>query len=344
MANRTKFSMQWHITDRCDQRCKHCYIYEGKDKECSLELGLNTLECILDNFIECCDKLDRDSFLVITGGDPLLYARIWEFLQLLKNRNLKFALLGNPFHLNYEVIRSLEELGCVNFQMSLDGLRDTHDFIRKPGSFDATLDALKYFEGSQINTAIMTTVSKTNIEEIPDLVDIVVKYRVNNFAFARYCPSSDDLDLMVSPEEYRNFLDKMWEKYMQYQEGDTRFALKDHLWRLYLYEKGVFNPNEIDNPNDLILDGCHCGITHITTLADGTVYACRRSETPVGKVPEQSFYDIFLSDEMEQYRQYDKFEYCSKCELRNFCRGCPSVAKCVTGNFYAKDPQCWKKF
>lgn len=32
MVERTKFSMQWHITDRCDQRCKHCYIYEGKDK------------------------------------------------------------------------------------------------------------------------------------------------------------------------------------------------------------------------------------------------------------------------------------------------------------------------
>lgn len=114
--------------------------------------------------------------------------------------------------------------------------------------------------------------------------------------------------------------------------------------RLYLYEKGLFDPSEIDNPNDLILDGCHCGITHITTLADGTVYACRRSETPVGKVPEQSFYDIFNSEEMDKYRQYDKFEHCSKCEIKNFCRGCPSVAKCLTGNFYAKDPQCWKKF
>ena len=175
-------------------------------------------------------------------------------------------------------------------------------------------------------------------------MDIVVEHKVNNFAFARYCPSADDLDLMVSPDEYRDFLDKMWDKYMQHQECDTRFALKDHLWRLYLYEKGLFNPNEIENPNDLILDGCHCGITHITTLADGTVYACRRSETPVGKVPEQSFYDIFQSKEMEQYRQYDNFEHCSKCELKNFCRGCPSVAKCVTGNFYAKDPQCWKKF
>lgn len=120
--------------------------------------------------------------------------------------------------------------------------------------------------------------------------------------------------------------------------------MKDHLWKLYLYEKGLFNPNEIDNPNDLILDGCHCGITHITTLADGTVYACRRSGTPVRKVPEQTFYESFNSEEMYKYSQYDKFEHCSKCEIKNFCRGCPSVAKCLTGNFYSKDPQCWKKF
>ena len=246
--------------------------------------------------------------------------------------------------MNYEVVKRLEDLGCINFQMSLDGLRETHDYIRKPGSFDATLDALKYFEGSKIKTAIMTTVSKTNIEEIPELVDIVVKHKVSNFGFARYCPNPEDFDLMVSPEEYREFLDKMWEKYMQNQECDTRFALKDHLWKLYLYEKGLFNPDEIDNPNNLILDGCHCGITHITTLADGTVYACRRSETPVGKVPDESFYDIFTGEEMEKYRQYDKFEHCSKCEIKNFCRGCPSVAKCLTGDFYSKDPQCWKKF
>lgn len=49
-------------------------------------------------------------------------------------------------------------------------------------------------------------------------------------------------------------------------------------------------------------------------------------------------------EEMDKYRQYDKFEHCSKCEIKNFCRGCPSVAKCLTGDFYSKDPQCWKKF
>ena len=41
------FSMQWHITDKCDQRCKHCYIYAGKDKEYSPEFDYETLKKIL---------------------------------------------------------------------------------------------------------------------------------------------------------------------------------------------------------------------------------------------------------------------------------------------------------
>ena len=104
----------------------------------------------------------------------------------------------------------------------------------------------------------MTTVSKTNIAEIPELVDIVVEHKVSNFGFARYCPNPEDFDLLVAPEEYRDFLDKMWEKYMQNQECDTRFALKDHLWKLYLYEKGLFNPEEVNNPDNLVLESAIC--------------------------------------------------------------------------------------
>lgn len=339
-----KFGMQWHITDKCDQRCKHCYIYEGKDKPLNYEFDLSTLKRILSDFVITCNKLDREPHLSITGGGPLLHKDIWEFLELVHSYKIDFTILGNPFHLNYEVAKKLSNLGCFHYQMSLDGLRKTHDFIRKPGSFDATLDSLKYFRGLKTQTCIMATVSKLNINEIPDLLDIIIENKVDSFAFARYCPNKNDYDLMVSPEEYRIFLDKMWHKYENNKNSSTRFSLKDHLWTLYLYEKGLFNPNEIHNPDNLIIDGCHCGISHITTLADGTVYACRRSNTPIGKVPEESLYDIFTGHKMDYYRQFDKFEYCSKCELLNFCRGCPSVTKCLTGDFYKKDPQCWKIF
>ena len=260
-----------------------------------------------------------------------------------KKNKVNFSILGNPFHLTDDIAQELKSLGCTNYQMSLDGLRDTHDSIRKPGSFDTTIEKISCLRKAGLRSTIMTTVSKTNISEIPNLVNIVVENHVDNFAFARYCPTQEDVNIIPSSEEYHDFLGIMWQKFEQYKENDTRFSLKDHLWKLYLYEKGLFNIDNIDNPDNLILDGCHCGISHMTVLADGQVYACRRSETPVGKVPEEFLYDIFFSQKMNEYRNYDKFESCSDCVLRNFCRGCPSVAKCVSGNFYSKDPQCWKK-
>ena len=42
--------------------------------------------------------------------------------------------------------------------MSLDGLKETHDFIRKPGSFDATLNKIHVLNEVGIKSAIATTV------------------------------------------------------------------------------------------------------------------------------------------------------------------------------------------
>mgnify|MGYP004520950481 CR=1 FL=1 len=336
------FTLQWHITDACDQRCKHCYIFRGEDKKKLSKFDKKTMKAVAYDFIHTCELMDCRPYFTITGGDPLLFSNIWELLELIHENNAQFAILGNPFHLNSEVISRLEDLGCTFYQMSLDGLKETHDAIRKKGSFDATIESMKYFQSSKIRLAIMSTVSKLNFNELPELVDIIVKNGANSYGFARFCPMENDYSQMVSPEEYKEFLDKMWKKFTYYKDSNTRFVLKDHLWKLYLYEKGIFNPCKLHNPDNLILDGCHCGISHLTCLSNGTVYACRRSETPIGTVPEQSFYDIFNGATLEQYRQYDRFEACSKCELKNFCRGCPSVTKSLTGNFYAKDPQCWK--
>lgn len=332
------FAVQWHVTEACDQRCKHCYIYNGRERA-NDELSIETLKMIIEDFMDTCDRMDKLPLVSVTGGDPLMYPEIWEFFEILRENSIKFSILGNPFHLNNEVAEKLKSLGCYNYQMSLDGLKDTHDFIRKPGSFDATLEKIACLNQAGIYSTIMTTVSKMNLQEIPELVPIVVEAKVKNFSFARYCPNPDDLENLISPNEYRDFLEKMWTIYEKYKDCGTRFSLKDHLWKLFLFEKGLFSPSYEE---DIIYDGCHCGITHMTILSNGTVYACRRCESPIGKVPEQSLYDIFWGKEMDEYRQFNQFEKCADCELLRFCRGCPAVAKCATGNFYAPDPQCWK--
>ena len=34
------FAFQWHITETCDQRCKHFYIFEGKNIEAKRDLDI----------------------------------------------------------------------------------------------------------------------------------------------------------------------------------------------------------------------------------------------------------------------------------------------------------------
>jgi len=51
--------------------------------------------------------------------------------------------------------------------MSLDGMRETHDWFRKPGSFDLTLKKVGCLNRAGIKSVIMSTVSKTNMDEIP---------------------------------------------------------------------------------------------------------------------------------------------------------------------------------
>lgn len=52
----------------------------------------------------------------------------------------------------------------------------------------------------------MSTVSRTNQEEIPDIIDAVVKAEVNVYAFSRYVPTGGEVDEKMTPEEYRNLL------------------------------------------------------------------------------------------------------------------------------------------
>ncbi|GAA6522523.1 radical SAM/SPASM domain protein, ACGX system [Clostridium sp.] len=338
------FAFQWHITEACDQRCKHCYIYALGSHAKFKEMPLDDMVKVIENCQTFCEKAGRLPYLYITGGDPILHPQFWQLAELLKERDLPFAILGNPFHLTDEVCQRLKGCGCRKYQLSLDGLRETHDRIRRPGSYDETLAVIPMLRRAGIHVAIMATVSKWNVAEIPALVDVAVEHKADIFAFARYCPSMEDRDTTCSPQEYREMMERCWEKFQKYEaEGcETTFNLKDHLWTLFLYEKGLFKIDEHLEP-DMIYDGCNCGNCHMTVLSDGAVYACRRMESKVGSALTDDLYGLFTGEQYDKFRQYDKFEKCAKCELLRFCRGCPAVAAGYHGSMYAPDPQCWKE-
>lgn len=337
------FSFQWHITDDCDQRCKHCYIFSGDTCKKIDSMSWQQIENTFYNCLDFCAMYGRAPYFYLTGGDPILHPGFWRLLELFHENSAPFTIMGNPFHLDDEVCHRLKSLGCEKYQMSLDGLRETHDWFRKPGSFDLTLEKVGCINRAGIRSVIMTTVSKKNIGEITGVIDEAVRAGVNVFAFSRYVPSGgSELDDSMTPQEYRALLAACDKKFKEYEAAgcDTYFNKKDHLWTLYEYETGGFRLPENDGK---IHGGCNCGNCHITILPNGDIYACRRvAESKVGNVFEDRLADVWVTS-MEQYREHEKFSKCAKCELLAYCRGCPAVAKGTNGDFYAADPQCWKE-
>ena len=88
----------------------------------------------------------------------------------------------------------------------------------------------------------MTTVSGTNIDQVPDIIDAAVQAGANIFAFARYCPTSEEKDVGITSRRYRQLLADCDQKFKAYEAAgcQTYFNKKDHLWTLYEYETGTF--------------------------------------------------------------------------------------------------------
>lgn len=337
------FAIQWHITDVCDQRCKHCYIF-SEGHPALVTMPFEDMIYVTDRIIDFCDRINRIPYIYLTGGDPILHPDFWRLLEYFHAKELRFCIMGNPFHLTPEVCKRMHDLGCVKYQVSLDGLEKTHDMFRKPCSFKATLEAIKFIKESGMWAAVMSTVSKTNHKEIPALIDLVDELGVDVYAVGRYCPTSIekayDPDIHMTPQDYKAYMDECYERYMAHKDSKTTYQLKDHLWILYKYEKGLFNPDE-NLPANAIVDGCNCGRNHMTILPTGAVYACRRMESEIGSVMTEDLYDLWTSTRFDEYRQYDKFVKCNKCKLKAYCRGCPAVTYGYTHNMYDADPQCW---
>ena len=193
------FAFQWHITDECDQRCKHCYIYSAG--LCSFTaIPYEQMTHVLDSVEDFCERNNRDPYLYITGGDPILHPDFWQLLAEAQRREMRVAIMGNPFHLDEQVCARLKSLGVRKYQLSVDGLEATHDEFRMPGSYASTLRAIPLIRNAGMWCAILSTVSSRNIAELPDVIDLMGDMDVDVYTFGRYCPTSGQRRDELQPE------------------------------------------------------------------------------------------------------------------------------------------------
>ena len=99
------FTLQWHLTQRCDLACRHCY-----DRTDRQELPLERSLGILDDFGRFCETKHVRGAVTFTGGNPFLYPRFAALYKAAVDRGFAVAILGNPtdepFSRNFSMARN----------------------------------------------------------------------------------------------------------------------------------------------------------------------------------------------------------------------------------------------
>ena len=83
------FTLQWHITHRCNLRCKHCYQddYTAFDGDGA--------KLVLDQFSEVIKAYDCIGRLNLTGGEPLTHPKLFDILHEARARGMRTGVLTN---------------------------------------------------------------------------------------------------------------------------------------------------------------------------------------------------------------------------------------------------------
>ena len=134
-------SLFLEITPFCNEHCLHCGSRCGdidvKD--------MLTVEEIKDTLIQVRKDFDISKMrLCITGGEPLLRPNFFEIMEFANNIGFAWGMTSNGTLITREIARQLKKAGLRTVSISVDGLKENHEWFRQsPGSYEKTLEGIK---------------------------------------------------------------------------------------------------------------------------------------------------------------------------------------------------------
>lgn len=168
----TDFYFQWHITNICNNRCKHCY---HADYDAQNECNMEQLMAIADDIDDALEKWNYNASLSITGGEP--FARKNDLFKVLdrleeSQRIVNYDILTNGSLIKEPEIAILKKHSKLRrIQVSMEGATaQSHDNIRGEGDFDRVVNAIKLLKKHGFTLSVMTTLTRNNRNEITDLI------------------------------------------------------------------------------------------------------------------------------------------------------------------------------
>ncbi|HMK66280.1 MAG TPA: radical SAM protein, partial [Thermodesulfobacteriota bacterium] len=181
------FFIQWHLTERCNLRCRHCYQEGRSFQELSLSEILGTIEEVAEMITAWSDSygLSFSPSFTVTGGEPFLRADLFDILEAMKQKGFELFLLSNGVLIDRDKADRLSQLGVKGVQVSLEGPKEIHETIRGAGSFSASLEGIGHLVATGIPVTVNMTLSKLNGESVFPMIKLAKNLGVQRLGFSR---------------------------------------------------------------------------------------------------------------------------------------------------------------
>ena len=306
------------VTINCNEHCIHC------GSNCGDIIAENTLTDneILRMLVDLRNDLANAGkplpFITITGGEPLVRPGILELMKKIHMLGYSWGMTSNGTLITPEVAKGLKEAGMFSIGLSLDGMRDTHEWFRQSkGSFETTLAGLDNLvrEGFE-HIMVTSVVHKRNINELDDLYALVKEHKITEWRITNIEPIGRALtntELALTPDDYKYMIDYIIEK-----QADPDL----NMWFTCNHYVGLKREYKV-RPWFYF---CRAGLQVASVQYNGIIGPCldieRRKDQEYGNVRTDRILDVWENKfDVFRIHKEEKSSKCSVCEHKKNCMG-----------------------
>jgi len=331
----------WELTNACNLACIHCRASAIKDPSPD-ELSTDEAKHFVDELVE------YKPIIILTGGEPLLRADVYDIAGYAQGRGLRVVLATNGTLLTPDIARRLKEVGIQRVSISIDGSNAvTHDAFRgEPGAFDAALGGIDILKKEGLSFQVNTTITKRNLEEIPYIYELAIGLGASALHIFLLVPTGRGEEIEedeIPPQEYERVLNWFYDK-----SKNSKIQLKatcaPHYFRIMRQRakaEGIRITRETHG-FEAMTKGCLGGSAFCFVSSKGDVYPCGYLPALAGNIRERPFRMIWEKSRVfNELRDAGKLKgKCGICEYRTVCGGCRARAYAATGDYLGEEPYC----
>lgn len=309
------------ITYNCNLKCRHCYGAYGTS---------NFKDPSTARLKEIIDKLAESNVkrLAFTGGEPFIRKDIFELLKYAHKKGFVLAIYTNGTLLNEEKLKKLKEVAPdVCLQISLDGYKQNHEFLRGPGTFKKVIDVIKLATSMRLHVEISYVAHKKNLFDILRIFLLASKLGVNHITILQ--------------------LNKIGSA----KKENLRLNLFDQLILVAIGHIISLLRKVFSSPTTFKLSKCKYFAESLQLDPEGNIHYCDQIPKIMspGNIFENDLLDIWHSKEYEKVRNFEinVGEPCKSCIFRNVLKrikdchmGCRAEICANTGDFFEGNIFC----